>query len=231
MAETLPQRRRRALAEEALSWASQAGDDRLVALALTERALAVPLEQGVAELEQAATALRKIGGSRYLVGLYSSAAYNAIKAGSAERARPLLDRALPLARELGDPLPQAFVWGNLGFEALFTGDLDRARSAFDEQLRLCRKHVFWVGAEGLIGLAAIAARRGDPDRAARLLGAATAPGLCTDADVTAELEERFFAPARARHGTRHWSEAQEAGAEMSFDQAIAFALTSDPTPS
>jgi predicted ATPase/DNA-binding SARP family transcriptional activator len=231
MAETLPQRRRRALAEEALSWASQAGDDRLVALALTERALAVPLEQGVAELEQAATALRKIGGSRYLVGLYSSAAYNAIKAGSSERARPLLDRALPLARELGDPLLQAFVWGNLGFEALFTGDLDRARSAFDEQLRLCRKHVFWVGAEGLTGLAAIAARRGDPDRAARLLGAATAPGLCTDADVTAELEERFFAPARARHGTRHWSEAQEAGAEMSFDQAIAFALTSDPTPS
>ena len=31
----------RALAEEALSWASQAGDDRLVALALTERALAI----------------------------------------------------------------------------------------------------------------------------------------------------------------------------------------------
>lgn len=44
MAETLPQQRRRALAEEALSWASQAGNDRLVALALTERALAVPLE-------------------------------------------------------------------------------------------------------------------------------------------------------------------------------------------
>ena len=44
-AESSPQQRRRALAEEALSCASQAGDDRLVAVALTERALAVPLEQ------------------------------------------------------------------------------------------------------------------------------------------------------------------------------------------
>jgi predicted ATPase/DNA-binding SARP family transcriptional activator len=231
MAETLPQRRRRALAEEALSCASKAGDDRLVALALTERALAVPLEQGAAELEQAAAALRKIGSSRYLVGLYSSAAYNAIKAGTPKRARPLLDRALPLARELGDPLLQAFVWGNLGFEALFTGDLERARGAFDEQLRLCRKYVLWVGAEGLTGLAAIAARRDDPERAARLLGAATAPGQCTDDDVTAKLEERFFAPARARHGTRHWNEAQAAGAEMSFEQAIAFAARPGVTPS
>jgi predicted ATPase/DNA-binding SARP family transcriptional activator len=231
MAETLPQRRRRALAEEALSWASQAGDDRVVALALTERALAVPLEPGAAELEQAATALRKIGNSRHLVKLYSSAAYNAIKAGSPERARPLLDQALPLARELGDPLLQAFVWGNVGFEALFTGDLDRARRAFDHQLRLCRKHVLWVGAEGLTGLAAIATRRDDPERAARLLGAATAPGQCTDDDVTAELEEHFFAPARARHGTRHWSEAQAAGAELSFEQATAYALDSSVTPS
>jgi predicted ATPase/DNA-binding SARP family transcriptional activator len=224
MAESLPQQRRRALAEEALSWASQAGDDRLTALALTERALAVPLEQGAAELEQAATALRKIGSPRRLVGLYSSAAYNAIKAGTPERARPLLDRALPLARELGDPLLLARVLGTLGFEALFTGDLDRARDAFDEQLRLCRKHVVWVGAEGLTGLAAIAARRGDTERAARLQGAAIAHGSCTDADVTAELEEHLFAPARARHGARYWSEAQAAGAEMSFEQAIAFAV-------
>ena len=162
--------------------------------------------------------------------LYSSAAYYAIKAGTPERARPLLDRALPLARELGDPLPQAVVWGNFGFEALFTGDLERARSAFDEQLQLCRKHSLWVGVEGLTGLAAIAARRGDLERAARLHGAVTAHGVCTDADVTTELEERFFAPARARHGSRPWSEAQAAGAEMTLEQAIAFAAAPGATP-
>ena len=224
MAENLPQRRRRALAEEALTCAREAGNERLVALALMQCALAVPPEQGAAELESAAATLRKIGSSRYLVSLYSSAAYSAIKAGSPERARPLLDRAVPVAREQGDPLQLAVLWGNVGLAALFSDDLERARTAFAEQLRLCRKHAFWVGAEGLIGLAAIATRRGDHERAARLLGAASAPGQCTDADVMAELEQRFFAPARARHGTRRWREAHSAGAEMSFEQAIAFAL-------
>jgi predicted ATPase/DNA-binding SARP family transcriptional activator len=230
MSERLPQRRRRALAEEALTCAREAGNEKLVALALMERALAVPSQQGALELEQAAVALRKVGSSRYLVGLYSSAAYNAIKAGSPERARPLLDRAFPLARDLGDPLQLAVLWGNQGLEALFTGDLDRARTAFAEQLGLCRKHVCWMGTEGLTGLAAIATRQGDPERAARLLGAASAPGSCTDADVSAELEERFFAPARARHGTPRWNGAQAAGAEMSFEQATAFALNPGRTP-
>ena len=40
--------------------------------------------------------------ARELVGLYSDAAYNAIKEGNPERARLLLERALPLARDLGD---------------------------------------------------------------------------------------------------------------------------------
>ena len=81
MAESHPQRRRRALANEALTGAREAGDDRLVALALMERAGAVPPEHDSGELEQAATALRKLGSTRVLVGLYNNTAYNAIKAG------------------------------------------------------------------------------------------------------------------------------------------------------
>ena len=81
--------------------------------------------------------------------------------------------------------------------------------------------------EGLGGLAAIATRRGDPERAARLLGAATALGPVGDADVNAQLEEQFFAPARRR--TPHWSDAYTAGAQMSFEEAIAFALTAGQT--
>jgi hypothetical protein len=72
-------------------------------------------------------------------------------------------------------------------------------------------------------LAALAARRGDPELAARLLGAATATGPVGDADVNAQLEEQFFAPARLR--TRHWSQAHTAGTQMGFEEAIAFALT------
>ena len=228
MAESHPQRRRRALADEALTYAREAGDDRLVALALMQRAGAVSPQSDTGELEQAATALRRLGSARPLLMLYNNAAYNAIKAGNPEAARPFLAQAVPLARELGDPVFLTVTCGNVGLEALFNDDLDRAREAFEEGLRLCREHVVTQFApEALGGLAAIATRRGDPERAARLLGAATALGPIGDADVNAELEEHFFAPAR--HRTPHWSRAHTAGAQMSFEQAITFALTAGQT--
>jgi predicted ATPase/DNA-binding SARP family transcriptional activator len=225
VAASFPQLRRRALAHEALALAEQACDDRLVALALWELALAAPLEQATSEIERAAAALRKIGSSRLLLSLYDNGAYNAIKQGSPERARALLDKAVPLAREIGDPVALAFLLGNLGLEALYHGDLDRARDAFDEQLRLCNTHVFWLASEGLSGLAAIAARNDELARAARLLGAATATGPWDgDADVADGLEQRFLRAARERYGERRWHEAYTAGEEMTFEQAIAFAL-------
>ena len=136
MAESFPQRRRHALAQEALAvYAQEAGDERLVAFALWQLALAVPEEQATLEIEQAATALRKLGSSRLLVALYSSAAYNAIKTGHPERAGPLLAEVGQLARDQDDPLQLALWCGNTGLEALFSGDHKRARLAFDEQLQ------------------------------------------------------------------------------------------------
>jgi predicted ATPase/DNA-binding SARP family transcriptional activator len=229
MAESHPQRRRRGLAEEALAFAREAGDERLTALALLEQACAISPEDDTGEIAQAATALRTLGGARPLVALYNNASYNAIKAGRPEAAGPFLAEALPLARELGDPVFSALTWGNVGLEALFADDLDRAREAFDEEVRLSREHVVrHLAAEGLGGLAAIATRRGDPERAARLLGAATTIGSIGDPDVEPQLEEQFFAPARNR--TRHWSQAHTAGTQMGFEEAIAFALTPGETP-
>ena len=219
-----PQRHRRALADEALTCAREAGDERLVALALMEQASAIPLEADTGELDQAVTALRQLGGMRPLIALYNTTAYNAIKGRHPEAAGPFLAEAVPLADELGDPHFSALTWGNVGLEAVFADDLDRARDAFEGQLRLCREHVLWhFAGEGLGGLAAIAARRGDPERAARLLGAASAFGGVGDADVNAQFEEQFFAPACLR--TLRWSQALAAGAQMSLEEAITFALT------
>ncbi|MET0206406.1 MAG: NB-ARC domain-containing protein, partial [Thermoleophilaceae bacterium] len=231
MAESQPQPRRRALAEEALTCAREAGDDRLVALALMERACSVRVDEGTAELEEAAAALRKLGSSRILHWLYNNSAYNAMKAGKPELARPFLAQAIPLADELGDAVDLAFVSGNVGLEALFSEDFDRAEEAFMSQLRSCRESVVpHLAAEGLGGLAAVETRRGDPARAARLLGAANATGTVGDADVNTQLEERFFAGARARCGRQRWSEAEAAGAELSFEEAITFALNPAATP-
>ena len=164
MAQSHPQPRRRALADEALQIASETGDERLVAAALMQRTLAVPLQDDTGELEQAAAALRKLGSTRVLARLYNNTAYNAIKSGRPTAARPFLAQAVPLADELGDPVFSAVTCGNVGLEALFTDDLVRARDAFEEQLRLCREYVLkYVASEGLGGLAAIATRRGDPD--------------------------------------------------------------------
>ena len=82
-----------------------------------------------------------------------------------------------------------------------------------------------VAAEGLAGLAGIAAQRGDPERAARLLGAATAVGTAGDADVMSQFERRCFGPARAAYGEQRWNEAHAAGARMSLEQAIAYSLS------
>ena len=224
-AATLPHKRRYELAGEALGLARQAGDDRLVALALRERALALPPAHGGAEFDQAVAALSKIGSLRLLASFYSDIAYSWIKLGRPASARPLAERALALIRELGDPATGASAYGNAGMEALLSGDLERARAAFDEQLRLCRGHGFWVAAEGLAGLAAIATRRGELGRAARLLGAATAVGPWDgDADVREWLEQEFFRPARQRYGDTRWDETRATGAQLSFEDAIDLAI-------
>jgi hypothetical protein len=98
MADSLPHRRRRALAEEALTYAREAGDDRLVAFALLEQASTIPLEDDTGELERAATALRKLGGARALLALYTNASYGAIKAGRPHTAGPFLGPGRPTRR-------------------------------------------------------------------------------------------------------------------------------------
>ncbi len=212
-AESLPQPRRRALAEEALEVAREAGDERMVAFALKERALSVPPEEGATELEEAIAVLRKVGrraGTRVPV---------LQRRVQRDQARPARARAADVGQRgrrspasSGHAPTLAFLCGNVGMEALFANDLDRARGAFDEQLELCREHVLWVAAEGLSGLAAIAARQGDPERAAHLLGAASATGPWDgDADVARHLEEHFFAAAREQLGTAHWNEAHGEG--------------------
>jgi predicted ATPase/DNA-binding SARP family transcriptional activator len=223
--ESFPQRRRLALAEEALACGQDAGDRRLVALALSERALAVPPEQARADFERAERALREVGNVWGVSMLYAASAHNAIKAGSAEAARPWLDQALSLARKLGHPIDLASVAVTEGLYALLTGEPKRARAAFSEQLGLCRRHdLFHQAPRGLAGFAATAASDGQDERAARLLGAAMALGSIGDHDVVRQLEERFFKHARLRHGERRWAQAQQSGASLSFEEALDFAL-------
>ena len=105
----------------------------------------------------------------------------------------------------GEPLRVILVVGNLGLASLFTADLDGAAARFAEELRLCREHGLpWIASEGIAGLAAIAARQGDAERAARLLGAAESLANVLNDAGGVRLEQEFFSPARERIGERRW---------------------------
>ncbi len=190
-----------------------------------------PGDQDEREYQEAAAALRNVGNRWHLVPLNNTAAYRAIIAGSYADAARLLDEVLPLARESGEPRPLMVVWGNLGLVRLLTGDDTCARIAFEEQLGLCRDHNIRRGGaeEGLGGLAALAAHQQHFDRAARLLGAATALGPIADPALMATLERQFFDLARARLGDTRWSDAVQAGRRLAFRDAIELALAAPET--
>jgi non-specific serine/threonine protein kinase len=116
--------------------------------------------------------------------------------------------------------------GNAGLAALFTGDADAAHAAFLEEIELCRElAVRPFVAEGLAGLAAVAAVRGAVERAALLYGAAGAHRYGQPQDpVDERMRTRFFDPARARLGAEAWDAAVRRGAVLSFEDAIAAAL-------
>ena len=230
--EPFPQQERIELAERAVSCAREAGDDRLMVMALMERALALPPDRAEESIEVAARAARDLGADWYLLTLHWDAAHNALRAGDPELAARWIEQALPLAREQ-DPVDLVFEPGVVGLHALLVGDLGRATSAFEEQLRRCGElaagrvdQATWA----LAGLGAVAAAHEQDDRAATLLGAAAALGPIDHDDVVAQLHDRFFTPASARHGERRWHQALEAGATLSFEQALDFARETTRRP-
>lgn len=77
----------------------------------------------------------------------------------------------------------------------------------------------------------MAASRGEPRRAAWLLGAAEAllesVGVPLYAQVDRELRRRVTDAARERLGERAWTAALDEGRAMSFEEAVAYARDGD----
>jgi predicted ATPase/DNA-binding SARP family transcriptional activator len=219
------QERYRALVEEALLYARAAGDDGLIADAMAHRTLSYPIVDVGAEIEETAALYRKVGDIHGLAGLYCNVGFVAIGQGSYERAAEYLDEALPLAKRTGEPLRVMICYGNLGLVALFKSDLERAAAHFREELRLCDEFgVAWVAADGICGLAAVAACRREDECAARLLGAAESMANFLVDVVGVRLERELFSPARERMGETLWDAAHADGARLSFDDAVSLAL-------
>jgi tetratricopeptide (TPR) repeat protein len=216
-----------AIADEALQCATAADDEWEIAEAWAGKASAV---RDLAELrdrvDRAAALPEDVGNVVRLGQLFCDAAYGALAMGGDREARELADRATPIVRDLDNPGNWMILCGNTGLAALLTGDTDVARDAFREELEICRELVALpIASEGLLGLAAVAAVHGDLNKTGRLRGAAAAHGYGQKQDaIEARLEAAFFATARIRHGADAWEAAVRAGGQLSFENAIAYAL-------
>jgi hypothetical protein len=126
------------------------------------------------------------------------------------------------------PNTRPWLWHSLGETALGQGDLAAARKWLAADLRLCdevgeRVTLTWC----LAGLGSAAALDEEPERAARLWGAADrlrAALGCRPAPAARATYERAQALARAQLGDDAFTQAWAGGAAMSLDQAIAEAL-------
>jgi predicted ATPase/DNA-binding SARP family transcriptional activator len=224
-ADDLAAERRYAL--QACRHARIAADDGLLGLALG-RLAAVSGDERRAVLEQATELLIPLGNYREVASAYSSAAYVALAEDHLAEAISLLDRALRAVERIEDPLETAIVLSNTGLARLFSGDVDHARDAFERTLRLRAENALReVADESLAGLAAVAAAQGRYEMAATLRGVTRAfgyPPASFDKRIDDRLERDYLAAARARYGDVAWRNAEQAGAGMSREQAIAYAL-------
>jgi hypothetical protein len=150
--------------------------------------------------------------------------------GDTAAARPLWEECLALRREIGHQEGIARALLCLGINALDRGDLDGARSFFEESLVGYRE----LGlkertAVCLDGMARVAGAKGQPGRAAQLLGAVES--LCAvlgrppdwPLAVYADLEGHV-ASVRAALDEEAFAAAWAAGQAMSLEDATLYAL-------
>ena len=193
-----------------------------------------------AELPQAAEFLEQAVGAFWLVNddvsvilPLAALGFTVCLLGEQERATRLCERAVGLARHIGASGRLAIALIYRGQVASALGDSRRADLAFQEGLKLSREwDSAWGMAECLEGLAVVAAANSEPDRAARLLGAAARLRQAIGAPVhpvDRSDHERAVAASQAALGSRVYADAWASGQAMRLHDLFDYVAT--PTPS
>jgi predicted ATPase/DNA-binding SARP family transcriptional activator/DNA-binding CsgD family transcriptional regulator len=150
-----------------------------------------------------------------------------------ERAVTLHEEALELFREIGDRQGTVSCLGHLGLLALVQGDFERALRLQRESLRQGWDADHKIPIQvSLFGLACVAARLGQPIRAARVWGASEgmqdAYGVYP-APITYSLTdyEGLLAAARSQVEEQTWSAAWAEGKAMPLERAVEYALSDE----
>jgi predicted ATPase/DNA-binding SARP family transcriptional activator len=216
-----------ATAQAACSHARIAGDDGLLGRTLSRLAESATGSERRSSLEQAAELLARVGDHRGMAMAWTYNAYQALIQGELREANGLLHDARRAMVRVDSPYLEAIMWGNIGLAKLFSRDPEPARAAFANQLQLCARHGLAGSSacEGLAGMAAVAAANGLDEAVARLRGSSRAMGYPSSFDkpIDDRLSRLYFAPARKRYGASAWRRAEQAGAALSLEEALAYA--------
>jgi non-specific serine/threonine protein kinase len=153
--------------------------------------------------------------------------------GAYREARVLLEESLSISRELGEKRFSAMSLNRLGFVAREEGDARGARALIEESLAIFRElgHRFGI-AQNLEGLAVVAVAQAQPERAARLFGAAERLRDVIGAPLPPADRaghDRSDAAVRLALGEDGFAAAWKEGQAMTLEAAIDYALAA-PSP-
>jgi predicted ATPase len=221
--------------EQAAALAREVGDSRTVANVLSSLGVLMlgqhNLARADAYLEESLALMRAVGGRRDVASVLTNLGIAVYFQGDLARTADVFTEALAVSRQVSDRDLVATNLANLSSVALRQGEVDKAEALGREALAL-----YWELADqrrcavGLEELASSAGMAGLSERAARLLGAASAlrEALGTPQPPQEQAEtEQATAAARSTLGEAAWAAAFAAGRALPLEQAIAEALDED----
>jgi predicted ATPase/DNA-binding CsgD family transcriptional regulator len=180
-------------------------------------------------LEESAKLFRVAGDRQLLAVAIDALGLVALQQGDYAGARTSFEEALALsvARETGDKRLAADALGHLGTVALCRGEYHESLSCYQQSLALYREQGYKEGiVEDLAGVAEVASLLGQPEQAARLLGAVETLREASNIRLSplrrAEYD-RTVEGIRAQLDEATFAEAWKAGRVMPLEQAIALA--------
>ena len=222
-------------AQQALALAQKLGDRQneawsynLVGLASINSIDLEEIAEGFMHCEAGLNLFSQLGDKTGMAQALTNLAILANEAGDYDQAQEAIEEGLAICQETGEILRQFLLLSNLAFTVYYKGQYDYSKRLHQQYVR----QMFEIGArhQALTGMASLAGplcKLGEPEKAARLLGASTLllvelgaefepvnrPFITEyTADVRAQLDEATFEAA--------WAEGQA----MTLEQAIAYAL-------
>ncbi len=227
-------------ASESLELAREVGDTARVAHAVHGLGLLAlndsDLDTARSRLEEALNLhLKSGGGSEQMISaIRTQLGTVLLLQGDLYGAAAMMEEGLEVARRCGDRVSTYAALYNLAQVSLARGDYDGAAAIFKEGITLTEQMRDQANlAYFLEGLAVVAGKREEAERSARLSGAAE--GLLEAVGATVynyyrpdrSLYEHTVSAMRSRLGDAAFEAAQDEGREMSFGQAVAYALEED----